>query len=208
MITITLVDDHKLISHAISKLIQIKEDYKVISIASNGKDFINQLEKRIIPQIAIIDIQMPVMNGIETTHFIHNHYPSIKIIGLSALCEKKTIIKMKTAGAYGFISKNAEPNEFWEIINTVSNGNLYFPKNTIQTESPITNFSEFEIINDKEKQFLALCSTELTYKEIAEKMNVKTRTIDNYRDSLFEKLNVVSRAGLILYAIKNKIVEL
>src|ERR1019366_8677805 len=155
--------------------------------AYDGSEFISQLQANILPSIAFIDINMPVMDGISTTQFVCKHYPSVKVIGLSGTYDYAVINKMALAGAVGFVTKNAKPEILWEALYTVSNNGTFFQKQpAIQPPSDNLN----HLLSEREKEFLLLCCSELTYKAIASQLEVKTRTVDNYRDSLFEKLNI------------------
>jgi DNA-binding NarL/FixJ family response regulator len=206
MVTIALVDDHNLVIHAIKHMIhQHDKNFRVISKAYNGREFISQLQANILPDIAFIDINMPVMDGISTTQFVSAHYPSIKVIGLSATHDYDVINKMAIAGAVGFITKNDDPEIFWKALHIVNNNGTFFHKQpNIQPQFYNLN----HLLSEREKEFLALCATEMTYKEIAGRIGVKPRTVENYRRSLFEKLNIVSRTGLSLYAVQNGLVVL
>lgn len=206
MITIALVDDHNLVIHAIKQMInQQDKEFSVITTAYNGREFISQLQANVLPSIALIDIQMPILDGISTTQFVSKHYPFVKVIGLSAYYDCEVINKMSLAGAVGFITKNSDPEVFWEALYTVSNnGTFFFNQSNLPNADKIHTYKNLNhLLSEREKEFLSYCATELTYKEIASKMKVKTRTVENYRRSLFEKLNIVSRTGLILYAVEH-----
>ncbi len=212
MITISLVDDHALVRYAFKQMIQSNNEFTVIAEACNGKEFIEQLKKDIIPDMALIDIYMPEMGGLETTCYITKNYPNIKVLNISAAKDEFMIKKLYYAGSKGFIKKHDEPEIFWQALYAVMNNNIFFKDLTEQCNThslimhPKKSYSpEF---SSKEMEFLKLCVSDFTYKEIADKMKVKTRTIDNYRDSIYEKLNMKTRASLVLYAIETGIVSM
>lgn len=205
MVTIALVDDHHLVIHAFKEMIHKRDkEFSVIINAFNGKEFITQLQSNALPSIVFMDIRMPIMDGISATQYVCKNFPTVKVIGLSAFYNADIVTKMKNAGAVGFITKDINPKTFWEAIDTVCKNNTFF--NIESPTHPIKNKPEL-FISEREKEFLKLCATELTYKEIAVRMNVKNRTVENYTRSLFEKLNTVSRTGLSLYAVKNGLLE-
>jgi len=213
MTTIALVDDHRLLRQGLNSLLSKNKNYKVVLEAANGAEFYRQLKNSEAPDIAVIDINMPVMNGFETAEIIARDYPSIKFVGLSFLFDDDVISRMIYLGASGFINKSADEELFLKAIAIVAEGNYF-----IQSLSGVKVYSSVKHLyklkqasidlSSKEKHFLALCASDKSYKEIAGEMGVKARTVDNYRDSLFTKLDVKSRSGLILYAVKNGIVNI
>ena len=150
---------------------------------------------------------MPIMNGIETTEWIAKTHPGVHVMALSVEDDDTTVLKMLKAGAIGYLLKDTEKSTLEKaLIETVENG-FYHTKNvTNLLMKSLTGGLEKEItFKAKELQFLNFACTELTYKEIADKMNLSPKTIDGYRDTLFTKLNVKNRVGLVMYAVKNKI---
>lgn len=209
-----IADDHSLLRNALANLINTFEGYSVIMEADNGKDLCEKISKNILPDIVLLDINMPEMDGFETTQWLHKKYPQIKVLTLSMLSDEKSIIKIFRLGAKGYLLKNASPQELKEALDAIMNKNVYLSeyvsgKLISGLHNDVVNVEEKELVlNEKEKEFLKWTCSELSYKEIAEKMYVSPRTVDDYRQSLFAKLKVHSRVGLVMYAIKNKIIEL
>jgi two-component system, NarL family, invasion response regulator UvrY len=213
-IQVAIADDHSLLRSALAKLINTFEGYSVIMEADNGKDLCEKISKNVLPDIVLLDINMPEMDGFETTQWLHKKYPQIKVLTLSMLSDEKSIIKIFRLGAKGYLLKNASPQELKEALDAIMDKNVYLSeyvsgKLISGLHNDVVNVEERELVlNEKEKEFLKWTCSELSYKEIAEKMYVSPRTVDDYRQSLFAKLKVHSRVGLVMYAIKNKIIEL
>ena len=211
-IDIIIVDDHLLFSQALNGLVSNFKEFNVLSVLGNGKELINYFsEGNKQPQIVLMDIQMPIMNGIDATQWIKDNKPEIKVLALSMECEEETILKMLRAGAKGYLLKDIHPSVLRHAMNEVYNNGFYYTENVTNTllNSIYNNKKSNEIVfKEKELQFLKLCCTEMTYKKIAEKMFLSPKTIENYREALFEKIEAKTRIGLVLYAIKHKIVIL
>lgn len=151
-----------------------------------------------------MDVNMPIMNGIETTKWLQKNAPEIHVLALSVEDDEKTILEMVRSGAKGYLLKDVDKNTLEKaMIHLMKNG-IYHTKLVNDVLYRSLNEDEY-FLKDNEITFLKLICTELTYKEIADKMFLSPKTIDGYRDQLFVKLNVKNRIGLVLYAIKNKI---
>lgn len=208
-IQIALVDDHRLFRSGIASLLNNFDRYSVLFEAGNGEEMIRKITPRVKPDIVLLDINMPKMDGIAAARWLRNFHPDIHIIVLSMFEDAERVLTMIRMGVKGYILKDSEPQEFEAALFKVSNNEIYYP--TFVTRHLLSNIdTEFNItkLNSREIEFLKLSGTELTYREIAQEMCVSTRTIDGYRDQLFEKLQITSRIGLVMYAIKNKIIEL
>ena len=177
--------------------------------ASNGEELISKIQQGHKPDIILLDINMPVLDGINTATWLRTAHPEIKIIVLSMFDDPEKVLTMLKLGIKGYLLKDAEPHEFEHALHKVSRNDVYYPdfvtKYLLDTINPAVDHSK---LNSRELEFLRLASTELTYKEIADQMKISVRTVDGYRDQLFEKLHVKSRVGLVLYAIKHKLIEL
>ena len=183
--------------------------YNILFEAANGQELINTINNGTVPDIVLLDISMPVMDGVEAAQVLRAKHPGVKIIILSMFEDAEKVLIMVKMGVKGYLLKDSEPHEVEDALLKVAQGELYYPE--FVTRHLITNFnSKLENIklNPREIEFLRLTGTELTYKEIAETMNISVRTVDSYRDQLFEKLQIKSRVGLVLYSIKNKLIEL
>jgi two-component system invasion response regulator UvrY len=212
--SIVLVDDHILLRKGLANLVK-DLGYNVLFEADNGKDFIAKLDNDQFPDLLMLDINMPQMDGYETSLWLKRNHPDIKILALSMYDDEKAIIRMLKNGAKGYILKDTEPAELRAALEALIIKGFYYSEmvtgrlihsiNTMdESESDTKNVLG---LNERETEFLKLAATEMTYKEIAEKMNLSPRTIDGYRDALFEKLDAKSRVGLVLFAIKNGIVQ-
>lgn len=216
-IKLAVADDHKLFRDGITELINGFSDYEVIIEADNGKDLIAQLQSKGIPDILLLDINMKEMDGFETAEWMKANHPKVKILVLSMYENENAIIRMVKSGVKGYILKDIRKTELEEALSSLATKGYYYTDlvtgkligmlNTSDDAKSGQSTKENASMNAKEIEFLKLACTEYTYKEIAEKMNLSPHTIDGYRDSLFEKLQVKSRVGLVLYAIKNKIVH-
>lgn len=207
--TVVVVDDHVLLAQALSSLVNSFNNFNASYLCCNGKDLLDKLEKeKKLPDIVLMDVKMPILNGIETTIILKDKYPSIKVLALSVENEEETIIKMLKAGAKGYILKDVEKNELYTGLLELMNTGFYHTKevSAILINS-LSGKSDKVLLKDRELEFLKWACEELTYKEIAEKMFLSPKTIDGYRDALFEKLQTRSRTGLVMYAIRHKIVE-
>jgi DNA-binding NarL/FixJ family response regulator len=213
MITIALVDDHTIFRKAFAHFISNVCKVPVSIEAENGKELLSQLEKTYRkPDIILSDIQMPVMGGNELALQISKNYPSIKLIALSQSTHESVITEMFHCGAKGYLTKNIDPHVLLKAFSTVMEGHYFlFDGHNSHTFLTLKNYyyrSKNQVhLTQKQKEFLKFCAMDLPYKTIAEKMQISPRTIDIYRDQLFEKLKVSSRTGLIIYAVQNGLVE-
>lgn len=212
---VVLVDDHVLLRSGLANLVKNFGNYDVLFEANNGKDFIEKLKPGILPEAVLMDINMPEMDGYETCLWLKNNYPEIKVLALSMYDTENAVIRMFKAGAKGYILKDCDPAELKTALEAVIKKGFYYSEmvtgkliHTINSLDEDSNMKNIIKLNDREITFLKFVCTELTYKEIADKMFLSPRTIDGYRDDLFQKLNVKTRVGLVMYAIKNGIVTL
>jgi DNA-binding NarL/FixJ family response regulator len=211
---IAIVDDHVLFRRSLKVLIELFPGYKVTHDASHGQDLIKQLAPASLPDIVLMDINMPVMDGYATTTWLRNNHPAIKVLALSTMDAEAAIIKMIKSGACGYVLKDAEPAELRMAFEEVMSRGYFY--NELVTRKVMRsvgllaetkgNSGTFANLSERELELLKYICTELTYKEIADKMFLSARTVEGYRDNLCEKLNLKSRVGLAMYAIKNQIV--
>jgi DNA-binding NarL/FixJ family response regulator len=212
MTTIALVDDHVLLRNGLASLIK-DSGYNVLFEADHGKAFIEKIATFGIPDIVLLDINMPHMDGFETALWIKRNKPSIKVLALSMYDDEKSIIQMIKNGAKGYILKDSDPAELKNALNAVIEKGYYHSELiTGRLMHSIAGTHEEKVhhidLNEKEIQFLKLLCTEMTYKEIAETMNLSPRTVEGYRDIFFTKWNLKTRVGLVIYAIKQGIIKL
>jgi len=209
-ILIAVVDDHTLFRQGISSILLEYEEIRIVFDAPNGNVMKEKIAHHPLPHVMLMDITMPQVNGYDATLWLKQNYPSVKVLALSMFEEDEPIIKMLKCGAGGYILKESTAAELVYAIKTIA-AHDYFLNNQVSGKL-IRSLREEDkapdLINDlsaNEVRFLELCCSELTYKEIAIKMSLSVHTIDNYRDSLFQKLDLKSRTGLVLFALKNNI---
>lgn len=213
IIRIALVDDHQLLRSALASLIESFDDCTVICQANNGTDFINQLQEQYLPHIVLLDLNMPQLDGYETTSWLKDHYPEVHVLMLTMYDAETTMIRLLQAGAKGFLKKDIHPSELKFAIQSVMQYGYYYSHTT--TGKLVNLFRgngdayiQKNMLNSEEIEFLKYAATDLTYKEIARKMGLNPRSVDNLRDHLFEKLDVKSRVGLAIYALRHGIIRM
>lgn len=206
MISIAIVDDHALFRSGLSSLLGKFDELAVLFEAANGLDLQHLLKKQALPDVILMDINMPQMDGYQTTGWLKKNHPGIHVLALSMYDDDAAVIKMIRFGACGYVLKQSKPKELLEAIKIVHQKGVFINElvsgKLIRSVSSDNNIPRF---TDRELDFLKLSCSELTYKEIAQQMCVSPRTVDNYRESLFHKLNLKSRTGLVLYAIQQHI---
>ncbi len=209
---IGLVDDHQLFLKSLGLMLDSFNSYDVILEATNGKDLQEKIKgKKELPDIILVDVNMPVMDGVETTQWLSENHPEVKVVALSMNADDHTIISMFKAGCCGYLLKDTHPNELERALDEINKrgfynadaGNINFRKILFHADEKNTLQ-----LSEKEKHFLNLACSELTYKQIATEMNLAERTVDGYRETLFKKLNVQSRVGLCLEALRQELVKL
>lgn len=209
-IKIGIVDDHQLFLKSLALMLQSFNNYDVIVEATNGRELQDKLkDKKELPEILLLDVNMPVMDGIATATWLSQTYPSIKIVALSQNDGDKAIIGMLRAGCCSYLLKDTHPNELEKALDEI------YTKGSYNADASNINFRRFlqleknsVNLTEKEKSFLQLACSDMTYKQIAAKMNISERTVDGYRESLFQKFSVQSRVGLVLEAIRKELVTL
>jgi len=212
---LVLVDDHVLLRRGLADLVR-NLGYEVLFEADNGKIFCESLAPGNLPDLVLLDINMPQMDGYETSLWLKKNYPNIKVLALSMYDDENAIIRMLKNGARGYILKDSEPAELKSAIVAILNKGFYYSEMvTGRLMHSISGMDEDrqatqQLLNltEREIEFIKLACTEMTYKEIADHMHLSPRTIDGYRDALFHKLDLKTRTGLAMYAIKNGIVQI
>lgn len=200
---IVIVDDHTLLSQAISGLVNSFSDFEVLYTCKNGKDLLEQLrfpDKH--PDIILMDVNMPIMDGIETTAYLHEHYPEILVLALSVEEEDHTILKMIRAGAKGYLLKDTEKSVLEMALQELATNGYYHTNTVSKLLVKSLEGSTAETLRDREIEFIKHACTEMTYNEIAEVMFLSPKTVQGYRDSVFSKLGLKNRTGLVIYALK------
>ncbi len=218
LITVLIVDDHKIIRDGIKSLLEDVPNIKIIGEASNGLEAI-EFFKNQSADVVIMDIRMPEMGGIETTKYLTENYPNVKILALTMHDEEAFISKMLHAGASGYLLKNVGKEEFVTAINKIYKGENYFSldvatKMMTKFMSNKNNENDIEIeegnntlqLTKREIEVIKLIAEGLTSQDIADKLFISSRTVDTHRRNLLQKLNVKNTAELIKFAIKHNIV--
>lgn len=208
-----LADDHILLRDALASLVNNFDEFTVVATASNGLEVIQSMEKGYKPDIVLMDLNMPKMDGYEAAKWMAKQYPEIKIVILTMYDSEIALIRLLQAGVNGFLKKDIHPSELKNALLTIAAGEYYYSNHTtvkiaslFRKDSANHSALEKSMLTDTEIEFLKLASTEMTYKEIAHAMHMTPRHIDSYRDSLFTKLDVKSRVGLAIYAVRNGLV--
>jgi len=211
VIKIALADDHVLLRTALSAVINKTGNSFVVIEASNGNDLIAKIEAGNVPDIILLDLNMPELDGYETAKLLQVNYPNIHIIMLTMYDTEPMMIRLLQAGVKGFLRKDIDSNELQAAIHNVMKTGFYFTNNT--TGRLVSLFSKSQehsmlmksMLSEMETRFLRWVCTDLTYKEIAKEMHLNVRAIDNLRDNLFGKLEVKNRVGLVMYSIRHGI---
>jgi len=217
-ILISLVDDQQLFRSGLAALIKSVRGFSLLSEAENGKVFLDILKSSgSLPHIALIDMEMPVMNGVELNAVLQKDYPSIKVIVLSTYNQERFISKMIEAGACGYLTKNCEIEELMTAINSTHKNGFYFNQDTLAAmrnssqykSADIKNLSNISIeLTGREKEVLTLLCKELSNIEIGEQLFISPRTVEGHRNNLLSKTGCRNTAGLVIFAIKNNLFQI
>lgn len=204
-----IADDHTLFRKAMVNLLQTFDGVSEVKDAENGKELLT-LMKYEVPDVAIVDLQMPIMDGAETCEHIIEKYPDVKIIILTMHDSDKYVLHMMEMGVHAFLLKNTEPDELEKAIHAVVEKDFYhnewvvsIMRKNVRSQRP--NFSNDDL-TDREKQIVQLVCRELSSKQIADKLSISERTIENHRAAIMKKLSVKNTIGLVHYAYQSGIV--
>ncbi|WP_299256077.1 response regulator transcription factor [uncultured Aquimarina sp.] len=206
--SVVIVEDHILLSQALAGLVNGFSKFKILYLCKNGRELLTRLkDPKNIPDVVLMDINMPIMNGIETTIALKEEYPEVNVLALSVEEDEKTILKMLRAGAKGYLLKDTEKSILENALVEVQETGFYHTKDVTNLLLGSLNPKKENkvLLKEREMEFIKHACTEKTYKEIASDMCLSPKTIEGYRDSIFEKLHLKNRTGLVIYAIKNKI---
>lgn len=208
-IKVGLVDDHQLFLKSLSLMLQTLQGFDVVVEALNGQDLQRKLQgKKDQPDLMLIDVNMPIMDGVQTAGWLQQHHPAVKLVALSMNDKDTAIIKMFKAGCCAYLLKDVHPAVLEKALTDVYTRG-YYNADAVQFNPGRLLKAEKEItLSPKERLFLKFACTEMTYKQIASEMGVAERTVDGYRESLFQKFGVQSRVGLCLEALRKEFISL
>ncbi|WKD85610.1 Oxygen regulatory protein NreC [Polaribacter huanghezhanensis] len=216
-VKIALADDEQLFRKGISFILQRENNFDILFEAENGQELIDAIHSKNVPDIILMDLKMPVLNGIETTKIIHEKYPSIKIIALTSYSGKSFITNMINVGASSYLLKNTSPKIVIHTINEVFEKGFYYDDKVLKTihenllsssGKKIKNDLDENLLSKREREILELICAQLTTGEIAEKLFLSPRTIEGHRKNLLLKTASKNVAGLVIYGIQKKLIEL
>lgn len=214
MINLAIADDHKIFREGLKAVLSDCGELNLLIEARNGRELVNQLSVK-KPDVILMDIKMPELDGMQATAYIQQHFQDIKVLALSMYQEDKYILDMMKAGASGYLLKDAEPGEITEAIFTVHKKGFYFNEHLSVTlvkqlvgQSTAIKKEEEEIrLNEREEAVLKLICREYTNAEIADQLFLSVRTVEGYRTRLLEKTGSKNIVGLVIFAIKNSIIQ-
>jgi two-component system, NarL family, invasion response regulator UvrY len=204
---IAIVDDHPLLRQALRHNLQRQADYRIVIEADNGRALLSALENSELPDIVLLDLSMPVLDGFETTIVLQQKYPNIKILVLSVYSKEEAAERILFLGASGYVTKSADDEIISEAIESIYADEPFIYLGADKKYNGLKHKEKFKNHHIKlgptELLFLRHCVSGKSYTEIANNMCLSVKTIDRHRENLFQKLEINSRPALILYAIKS-----
>jgi two-component system response regulator NreC len=214
-IRVLVVDDHTIVRDGICVLLGIASDIEVVGEASNGREALDMV-KKLLPDVVLMDIAMPIMGGLEATHRIHKEYPSVKVIALTQYDDREYVFPIIEAGAYGFISKSAASSELTTGIRSVFKGDSFlspsvakFLVEVYRQGSPVKGLHDpYDELTDREREVLKLLAEGYTIQEIAEMLSISPKTAEGHKTSLMSKLDIHNRAELVKYALRKGVITI
>jgi DNA-binding NarL/FixJ family response regulator len=206
---IAIVDDHPLFMIGTRMAMMPFYDLNIIRTFSSGKQFLESISD-FMPDIVLLDIVMPEMNGLQVSERLKSDYPDVKILILSAETEEDTVLKAVEIGVNGFISKSSHPNEIHNAIETIVDGANYYGCDIalILKEVAANKKVQDDMFSERELEIIRYCADGMMSKEIAEKLCISSRTVEGHKFNIFRKMGISNTAELIKYSIKNGIVRL
>ncbi len=214
-IKIAIVDDHNLFRKGLIKLINLGDThhrYIILFEAENGNDLKEKIDKKNTPHIILMDIDMPGMDGFATVEWLSQYYPDIRVLIISMHESEEKIMRMIRMNVKGYLSKDIEVEDIHRALEAISSNGLYYSDTASDAIHQNLNDEGKQgkniQMNERTREFLNLVCTELTYQQIADQMNLSPKTIDGYRETLFQRFGIKSRVGLAMYAVRNGLVQL
>lgn len=213
-INVSIADDHKIFRKGVILSMKSYHNIRFILEAENGEELIKGIEKE-QPDIVLMDLKMPIKDGIETTKYLNKHYPQIRILILTMFEDERFVGHLMDSGANGYLLKSTEPSEIKQAIMDVMTTGFYLNnfvnrvliKKNYAKQKFNPNLNNEIVINDREKEVLSLVCMEYTAHEIAQKMEISARTVEAIKDRLMERFGVKNSVGLVFFAMKNSLIE-
>lgn len=218
IIKIALVDDELLFRQGLKSILSLDKEIEILFDASDGEDLLKQLKgASVLPDIIVTDLNMPILNGVETTKVLRTDYPEIKIIALTSYFSKPFIVNMISLGAVGYLAKNSTPELMITTIKKVNEVGFYYDQQVMKhiqdgllNPSKKLTRSKFDnaYLTRREKEVLELICKEYSTNEIAETLSISPRTVEGHRNNLILKTGVKNIAGLVVFALSNNLVSI
>jgi DNA-binding NarL/FixJ family response regulator len=214
IIKVAIADDHKIFRKGVILSLKVYYNIDFILEAENGEELIKGIEKQ-LPDIVLMDLKMPVKDGIETTKYLNKHYPQIRILILTMFEDERFVGHLMDSGANGYLLKSTEPAEIKQAISDVMNTGFYLNnfvnrvliKKNYAKQKFNPNLNSEIVISEREKEVLSLVCMEYTAQEIAQKMEISPRTVEAIKDRLMERFGVKNSVGLVFFAMKNSLID-
>jgi DNA-binding NarL/FixJ family response regulator len=214
VIKVAIADDHKIFRKGVILSLRPYHNIKFVLEAENGEELIQGVESA-KPDIILMDLKMPVKDGIETTKYLNKHYPAIRILILTMYEDERFVGHLMDSGANGYLLKSTDPEEIKRAITDVMRTGFYLNnfvnrvliKKNYAKQKFNPNLSSEVIISEREKEVLSLVCMEYTAQEIAQKMEISSRTVEAIKDRLMERFGVKNSVGLVFFAMKNSLID-
>jgi len=205
--TLMIADDHKLFAEGLSAILSEHPNFKIIGMASNGKEVLHLLNNQ-VPDILILDLNMPVLDGEIAAEKIRQLFPAVKIMVLSMYYTEKLAVKLEGIGVMAFVQKDTDAETLFRIISGLQRSEKYFQKIKPDVQPSVFNdgdhFQKSHNLTAREMEILKLISEDYSSQQIAQKLFIALNTVDTHRKNMAQKLNVTGKAGLLKFALENK----
>jgi DNA-binding NarL/FixJ family response regulator len=213
LVKVAIADDHKIFRKGVILSLRQYTNIRFVQEAENGQDLIDNLTET-NPEVILMDLKMPVKDGIETTKYINKHFPAIKILILTMYEDERFVGHLMDSGANGYLLKSTDPSEIKKAISDVMRTGFYLNnfvnkiliKKNYSKQKFNPNLNSEVVISDREKEVLTLVCMEYTAQEIAQKMDISARTVEAIKDRLMERFGVKNSVGLVFYSMKNSLI--